>query len=195
VPLGVRGRIKFADLGIGDIDIIQPHHRLVVAWPSIHPKTGQRYRWYAPDRSLMPEGVDPAAEDLSELPPDWLDALSRDAVREETFDGSAPNRSAAQREGINEELYQRLIGLEDDGAPDRVVVARLDRAMADLTGVTGCRYDTTRDHVAGLMRLAGCGRIGVPWVPGSGVDVRYCLFAHGPGLAVSARCVTAARGG
>jgi hypothetical protein len=39
VPVGVffRSVIQFKDLGIGDIEIIQPHHRVVIAWPSIHP--------------------------------------------------------------------------------------------------------------------------------------------------------------
>ncbi len=164
VPEGAlfRGMLKFVDLGIGDIEIVQPHHRFVVAWPSINPKNSQRYRWYEPDGSLMPEGVVPRVEDLPELPPEWIEALSRDAVREAVFDGSAPNRTTAQREKINEELYQRLIGLQDDRAPDRVVAARLEDALRDLTDGTGSRYDTTRDHVAGLMRLQAVGRVGVP---------------------------------
>jgi hypothetical protein len=164
VPEGVlfHGVIKFPDLDIGDIDIVQPHHRFVVAWPSINPKNDQRYQWYALDGAVMPEGEVPRVEDLPELPPKWIEALSRDAVREETFDGSTPNRTRAQRERINEDLYQQLIGLQDKGMPDHVVAARLDRALAHLDGGTGSRYDTTRDHVAALMRLQAVGRVGVP---------------------------------
>ena len=35
VPLGVlfRGVMKFNELEIGDIEIIEPHHRHVTAWP------------------------------------------------------------------------------------------------------------------------------------------------------------------
>ena len=93
VPVGVlfRGVIGFKELGIGDIEIIQPHLRVVTAWPSIHP-TGQRYRWFGPDGTLLPEGQVPGVEDLAELPEAWVTGLARDSVREEFFDGSAPNR-------------------------------------------------------------------------------------------------------
>ena len=161
-PEGVlfRTGIKFDDLG--HVDIIQPHHRHITAYPSIHPNGG-RYRWYGSDGVLLPEGVVPRVQDLPGLPPKWVEQLSRDAVREEVFDGSAPNRTTAQRVKINEELYQQLISLPDNGLPpDRVVAARLDQAMTDLTGGTGGRYDTTRDHVAALMRLHAVGRVGVP---------------------------------
>lgn len=162
VPEGVlfKGVIAFADLEIGDVEIIQPHHRHITAWPSIHPNGGL-YRWYGPDGELLPEGVVPRVEDLPELPAMWVENLSRDAVREEVFDGSAPNRTAVQRTRINEELYQGLIALPDNGSPDRVVAAQLDRALEDLTSGTGSRYETMRDHVARLMRLHAVGRVGV----------------------------------
>ncbi|AFS13634.1 MULTISPECIES: bifunctional DNA primase/polymerase [Mycobacterium avium complex (MAC)] len=163
-PEGARFRagIKFADLGVGDIDTIQPHHRHITAWPSIHP-AGGRYRWYGPDGAMLPDGRVPLVQELPELPPTWVEHLSRDAVRDEVFDGSAPNRTQAQRERVNEELYQRLIALPEDGAPpDRVVADRLDRAMTDLTSGIGGRYDTTLEHVATLMRLHAAGRVGVP---------------------------------
>jgi hypothetical protein len=56
VPVGVffRSVIDFKDLGWGDIEVVQPHHRYVTAWPSIHPKTGQQYRWFGPDGTLLP---------------------------------------------------------------------------------------------------------------------------------------------
>ena len=55
VPVGMLfgSGIKFPELKIGHIDTIQPHLRLMAAWPSIHPKTGQVYRWYTPDGLLM----------------------------------------------------------------------------------------------------------------------------------------------
>jgi hypothetical protein len=163
VPEGVlfRPGIKFDDLGIGHVDIIQPHHRHITAWPSIHPN-GCQYRWYGLDGLVLPEGPVPRVQDLSELPPNWVGQLSRDAVRDEAFDGSALNRTAAQRERIDEAVYQRLIASEDNDVPDQVVAARLDRALADLTSGTKSRYDTTRDHIATLMRLKAIGRLGVP---------------------------------
>ena len=57
------------------MELVQHHHRFVVAWPSVHPKTGGTYRWYGPDGELMPEGAVPRPEDLPELPETWLDGL------------------------------------------------------------------------------------------------------------------------
>lgn len=163
VPLGVlfRSEIKFADLGIGHIETIQPHLRLMAAWPSIHTKTGTVYRWYAPDGSLLPEGAVPRPDELPELPPGWVEGLSKDALYDEVFDGSAPNRSRGLRGQINQEMYQRLIA-HDHAVPDRVVAERAETAVIDLTSGSGSRYDCTRDHVAGLTRLRAGGRVGVP---------------------------------
>ena len=162
VGLLLKGVIKFPERNIGDIEIIQPHHRFIVAWPSINPKTGQVYRWFAPDGTLLPEGVVPSTEDIPELHQDWVDALSKDAVRDEVFDGSAPNRNSAARERINEDLYCKLIGLQGNEAPERLVASRLEKALRELTDGSGSRYDTTRDHVMALMRFHGVGRAGVP---------------------------------
>jgi hypothetical protein len=40
--------------------------------------------------------------------------------------------------------------------------ARVEKAISDLTSGLGCRYDTMRDHVAGLKRFEAMGRVGVP---------------------------------
>ena len=162
VPVGVlfRGVIGFKELGIGDIEIIQPHLRVVIAWPSIHPKTGQQYRWFGPDGTLLPEGEVPRVEDLPELPEAWVTALAKDSVREEFFDGSAPNRS--RDAVVDEQVYHQLMQLTDNGAPDEVVAARLRKALLELTGGAGSRYDHTRDNVAALMRMHYSGRVGVP---------------------------------
>jgi hypothetical protein len=156
--------IKFDELGIGHIEIIQRHHRLIVCWPSVHPKTGQVYRWFAPDGTLLPDAVVPRVEDIPDLPERWVEELSRDAVREEVFDGSAPNRTRAARERINEELYRKLIALEDGRPPEPMVAQRGERALNELVNGPGSRYETTRDHVAALMRFHAMGRAGVPAV-------------------------------
>jgi len=87
------GDIKFGEGAgeIGDIELIQPHHRFVVCWPSVHPKTGQRYRWYAPDGSLMPEGEVPRADDLPELPEAWVEGLRKKQP-------SPPHKARQQRD-------------------------------------------------------------------------------------------------
>jgi hypothetical protein len=163
VPVGVyfRGMIGFKELGIGDIEIVQPHHRVVIAWPSIHPKTGQQYRWFGPDCTLLPEGGVPRVEDLPELPEAWVTALAKDSVREEFFDGSAPNRPRSS-DVVDEQVYHQLMELTDNGVPDDVVGARLQKALLELTSGAGSRYDQTRDNVAALMRMHSWGRTGVP---------------------------------
>jgi hypothetical protein len=163
VPMGVyfRGMVGFKELGIGDIEIVQPHHRVVIAWPSIHPKTGQRYSWFGPDGILLPEGQVPRIEDLAELPEAWVTGLAKDSVREEFFDGSAPNRPRVSDAVVDEGIYRGLVDLKDNGMPDALVAARLQKALLELTNGSGSRYDTTRDHVAALMRSHSLGRTGV----------------------------------
>jgi hypothetical protein len=156
-----RSVIEFKDRGLGDIEIIQPHHRYVTAWPSIHPKTRQQYRWFGPDGSLLPEGEAPRVDDIPELPEAWVTGLAKDSMREEFFDGSAPNRPRSC-DVVDEQVYHQLMHLTDNGVPDEVVGARLRKALLDLTSGAGSRYDTTRDHVAALMRMHYSGRVGVP---------------------------------
>ena len=164
VPVGMLFRpvINFADLGLGHVETIQPHLRLSAVWPSIHPEIGQVYRWFDLDGSLMAEGLVPRVEDLPDLPPEWVEGLAKDALRDEVFDSSAPNRRLALRGQINQELYEKLIGHRDQAPPDRLVEARVEAAVSDLMSDTGSRYESTRDHVAALMRLRASGRVGVP---------------------------------
>lgn len=164
VPVGVhfRGVIGFKELGIGDIEIVQPHHRVVIAWPSTHPKTGQRYRWWGQDGTLLPEGQVPRIEDIPELPEAWVSGLARDSLRHEVFDGSAPNRPRVSEVVVDEQVYHQVMQLTDNGAPDEVVGARLRKALLDLTSGAGSRYDHTRDNVAALMRMHYLSCVGVP---------------------------------
>jgi len=66
VPGGYRAVTDLGEAG----EVIQHHHRYVVAPPSIHPGTGKPYRWVnAPDGRL------PDARKLPPLPPAWLAGL------------------------------------------------------------------------------------------------------------------------
>lgn len=134
----------------------------MIAWPSIHPRTGQQYRWLGPDRTLMPEGKVPRVEDIPELPQAWVIELEKNSLREEVFDGSAPNRPRLSDAVIAEEVYESLTRLTDTGSADNVIAARLQKALLELTAGAGSRYETARDHVAALMRFHSLGRAGVP---------------------------------
>ena len=74
IPPGVRLKIK-AD---AHIDIVQHHHRTSAVWPTINPKTGTRYQWYAPNGARM-DGP-PSVDDLPALPTLWVEKLRSDGV-------------------------------------------------------------------------------------------------------------------
>lgn len=48
------------------IEVLQRHHRFAVVWPSIHPKTGQQYRWVDPDGDVVDRV--PRLDEIPELP-------------------------------------------------------------------------------------------------------------------------------
>ena len=50
------------------IEIIQPHHRYAVVWPSLHPETGDQYRWS--DDEI------PCVSSLPDLPDSWTSGLA-----------------------------------------------------------------------------------------------------------------------
>jgi len=55
-----------------DVEIIQNHHRYAVVEPSIHPRTGEQYKWYGPDGE---ESAPPRPSDISPLPREWYAPL------------------------------------------------------------------------------------------------------------------------
>jgi hypothetical protein len=55
-----------------DVEIIQLHHRYAAVWPSIHPETGEQYKWYGPDGE---ECAPPRPSDISPLPREWYPVL------------------------------------------------------------------------------------------------------------------------
>lgn len=67
--------VKFAELGLGHVEVIRRVHRYAVVWPSIHPKTSDPYTWRGTDGPDQP----PAVDDLPLLPHGWTEGL--DAAR------------------------------------------------------------------------------------------------------------------
>ena len=68
VDLGV----EFSGEPYDDVEIIQLHHRYACVWPSIHPETGEQYKWYGPDGE---ECTPPRPSDISPLPREWYAPL------------------------------------------------------------------------------------------------------------------------
>lgn len=61
VQPGVRFR---GEVGPG-VEVVQTHHRYIVVAPSVHPNTGARYRWVAPDGSISI--TPPRIDDLTKV--------------------------------------------------------------------------------------------------------------------------------
>ena len=168
VPKGFRsvGVLSFPELNIGDIELVQQHHRFVVCWPSVNPKTGKMYRWYDPDGNLMPEGEVPRPKDLPDLPQRWLDGV---AMTTENKRRSSPK---GQKKPDERELpvYDVLKSLTN-GAPSEKVGLRLSKALCDLAQGNS-RHDTMCRHVMGLLRFGYNREPGVEFALGQ-LSVRF----------------------
>ncbi len=137
VPAG----IKFVDRLPG-VEIIQPHHRYVICWPSIHPDTGRQYRWYGVDGGEL--AAPPGLGDLPELPPAWIEGLRKEVAHNEPG-----------REGV-----YNVADAITEGEMSRRVAHKLSLAMAEVHQ-SECRHDSIRDRVLGILR---CGKQGEPGV-------------------------------
>lgn len=132
--------IAFPEMSIGDIEVIQPHHRYVVCWPSIHPE-GRTYRW----RDSAGGDLDvPNLDELPELPQAWLDGLKL-TPRSLDFVG---------------EGYDTRMALTA-GPPSPVVSARLQMAIKELNQAGVSRHDTCCRHVLAILRHGAEGQSGV----------------------------------
>jgi P4 family phage/plasmid primase-like protien len=156
-PSGIRWfRIREGEkfpgvLGEG-IEVIQWHHRYAVAPPSINPKTGTAYEaWFedAPEELLDTF----APDDATELPEDWYAVT---AVKGKGLDKQAelaPAEIAAWFEDeANAGTYCRAM---------RNVYTRELAKLEEAADGGESRYDTARDGVMALVRLAQEGHRGV----------------------------------
>ncbi|MFW0796558.1 bifunctional DNA primase/polymerase [Gordonia sp. CPCC 205515] len=140
VPAGTHlaSVIKFADLGLGHIEIIQASHRYAVVSPSIHP-SGARYEWRTPDGS--PARTLPSPQDFPLLPEEWIDALQRSPEPADTHPDADP------------------VALVDGSMSDRVCRA-LAKALEQLSGVES-RHDAMCRNTLAVARLAEQGEPGI----------------------------------
>lgn len=132
--------IAFPDLGIGDVEIIQRHHRYVISWPSIHPE-GRPYWWRNDDDQLI--GI-PRIDDLPWLPPSWIEGLR-----------------VQPRAPLNGAMIPDVSVLLTSGTPSERVATRLRTAIGELNLPGTSRHDTCCRHVIALARLGKCGEPGV----------------------------------
>lgn len=143
VPQGTQleTTITFPDLGLGDIEIIQHHHRYVVSWPSIHPE-GRPYRWRTDDDQFCSI---PNVDQLPWLPQSWIDGLK--------VTPRAPFDETALRYDVQLALTPGEMSIKVN---DRVV-----QALREMNLPGTSRHDTCCRHVMALARLGKQGESGV----------------------------------
>jgi Bifunctional DNA primase/polymerase, N-terminal len=127
------GQILFPELGLGDVELIQPHHRYAMAWPSTHP-SGRPYLWLAAF-TLNPTPVDiPEPGALPELPARWVNGLQITPA------------NLLDVANVDVEACLTL------GEPSARVGARLAQAITAL-GAGGSRHDAMVENVLALLRF------------------------------------------
>jgi hypothetical protein len=131
--------IVFPEMSIGDIEVIQRHHRYVVCWPSLHPE-GRDYWWRNSQGQLL--GV-PALDDIPWLPEPWINGLK---LTPKSLDISAEF-----------DTRQALTA----GEPSPLVQARLAEAIKEMNLPGMSRHDTCLRHVMAILRLGAEGQPGV----------------------------------
>ena len=135
VPLGTR-----LITALPGVDLIQAHHRYVVAWPSTHPEGGT-YRWLSDDD----EEVDiPSLGALPELPAAWLERLT-DTGRTTNLDTD-----------VDVVVLSTLPDPDAEPCPCIVTVATDNLAQADAGK---SRHDA---YLAAVTAVLGQGRRGCP---------------------------------
>lgn len=134
-------KIAFPELGIGDIEICQHHHRYVVCWPSIHPEGGT-YWWRNDENQLV--GI-PVVDELPWLPQSWIDGLR------------VQPQSQLDDDALRYDVRLSLTA----GPPSTIVEERLRQAIKELNLPGASRHDTCIRHVMALARLGKSGEPGV----------------------------------
>lgn len=121
IPPGVElvDRIEFPELGIGDIEIIQRHHRHVQCWPSRHPQTGRLYQWLGIDDQPL-DSPPHYPGDIPDLPPAWLKGLRK------------PVHNNGADHNLGDEPPYNVAAALTKGKPSPRVAARLAQALGDL---------------------------------------------------------------
>jgi len=101
------GKLPEGSNGVSPGEVIQWHHRYVVAPPSIHPDTGSAYQWRS--------GSITKVTDLPALPQPWLDALSVAAVpvKQPTRPVAAPRTGIHAGGRPGDDLNERADWLAD----------------------------------------------------------------------------------
>lgn len=128
VPAGVRLRTD----PLPSVEVVQRHHRYVVAPPSTNPEAaGLAYRWRTPEGAYTEQP--PRVDELPELPAAWLDRWRVDAERPEVRDPIPPrpapagvDRSAAVQRVLDDRRPWTAGSRHDEALRLSMALARLE---------------------------------------------------------------------
>lgn len=95
----VPGGMHFVTKPCKDVEIIQRSHRYSVVEPSVHPATGQTYRWYGADGKQLV--TPPSADTFAVLPEAWLKHLETQA-RIHTGEAFSSGELSATMQGLDQ---------------------------------------------------------------------------------------------
>lgn len=121
------------------IETVRRDHRYVVCAPSVHPDTGDTYRWIDPDGIVAIRGVVPDPDRLPFLPDAWVEGLSGGELAKE-----------AKRNSLATDAAMLWVAQRPDasGVPCKRMETACAASVADL-----------RDHSAHQSALAGAARL------------------------------------
>lgn len=145
------------------IEIIRYAHRYGMMPPSIHPDTGNAYRWVRPDGTDAGDSDIPSPGDLAELPATWVEYLTGVSANGEKKPSHAKPGSRAKQREKRKDAQHWIIGLPG-GAPCEFTGKLAADALASARREHGDAYDHTRDAVLALLRGGEAGHRGIPGV-------------------------------
>jgi putative DNA primase/helicase len=150
----IREGVKFPGVLAPGIEVIQWHHRYAVVWPSTNPKAGGAQYQSFDDRNDDGVNIEVfSPEDLTEFPLSWYDVQ---AERGAGLDKAASLEAREVTEWLADEANAAHLC-----RAMRNVAAKEESALAQAVSSGESRYDTARDGVMALVRLAQEGHRGV----------------------------------
>lgn len=123
------------------IEFIQRHHRYAVAYPSIHPDTGDTYQWIDEETGTTGDGI-PDVEQLPELPDRWIAGLH------------VTERTNHTKTNLTNDRLAAIVSAMPEGDPCHHITAGAGKALEG-----GDRHDSYNEAV---LAVAGAGRRGCP---------------------------------
>ncbi|MFI0423358.1 AAA family ATPase [Spongiactinospora sp. 9N601] len=132
-----------------DIEIVHHGIRYAIVWPSVHPDTGDTYRWLGPDG--QPCGI-PEFGDIPSLPDAWVTGLTGSTGAGDKNGRSHTNSSTPSGVQVSVQNVRDWLAKLPAREPCTLVRLRAAKALAAARGEAGSRHDSTRDAVLALLR-------------------------------------------